>query len=442
MSSRQRTLSRPVSFTGVGLHTGKTTTLTFKPAPANSGVVFERIDLPGRPRIPVRPDSAVYDPESARRTILRANGGEVHTVEHVLAAVAGLGLDNLTIEIDGQEAAEPPDGSALPIAKALLDGGIVEQDSERRYVRIPGPVHLNNGQVEMIGLPHEGLRISFTIEYDSPVVGTQYAAFDISPETFVNEIAPARTFVLHREVEALRAQGLIRGGSLDNALVITDKGFLNEQPLRFRDELVRHKVLDLLGDLFLLGKPLQGHVIARRSGHATNVEFVKALAAAEERSASFTGLPPVPREGQTPPWDINAIMTIMPHRYPFLLIDRIVDMTENRVVGLKSVTINEPFFGGHFPGHPIMPAVLIIEAMAQCGGVLLLNKVPRPKEKLVYFMGIEKAKFRRPVLPGDQVRFELTLLKLKGKICKMAGMAYVDGALVAEAELMSTVVDR
>lgn len=442
MTPRQRTLARPTSFKGVGLHTGKETTLTFRPAAVNAGVVFERTDLPGRPRIPVTPASAVYDPASGRRTILRGNGGEVHTVEHVLAAVAGLSIDNLTIEIDGQEAAEPPDGSALPIANALMEAGVVEQEAERKYLRIPGPVVLNSDGVEMIGLPHEGLRISFTIEYDSPAVGTQHASFDISPEIFLKEIAPARTFVMHKDVEALRAAGLIRGGSLENAIVITDSGIMNEKPLRFRDEFVRHKVLDLLGDLFLLGRPLLGHVIARRSGHATNVEFVKRLEAAREQAASYTGLPPVPREGVTAPWDIDAIMTIMPHRYPLLLIDRIVDMTEDRVVGLKSVTINEPFFAGHFPGHPIMPAVLIVEAMAQCGGVLLLNKVPRPKEKLVYFMGIEKAKFRRPVRPGDQVRFELTLLKLKGKVCKMAGLAFVDGSLVAEAELMSTVVER
>jgi UDP-3-O-[3-hydroxymyristoyl] N-acetylglucosamine deacetylase/3-hydroxyacyl-[acyl-carrier-protein] dehydratase len=390
----------------------------------------------------VRPESAVYDPVRGRRTILKANGGEVHTVEHVLAAVAGVGIDNLTIEIDGQEAAEPADGSALPIAEALVEAGLVDQDAEKRYLRIPEPVSLNQGSVEVIGIPHEGLRISFTIEYDCPAVGTQYAAFDMTPEIFLREIAPARTFVLYRDVEELRRQGLIRGGSLDNAIVVTDQGILNETPLRFKDEFVRHKVLDLLGDLFLLGQPLLGHVIARRSGHAANVEFVKKLAEAGERSASFMGLPPVPREGLTQPWDINAIMTIMPHRYPLLLIDRIVDMTEDRVVGLKSVTINEPFFVGHFPGHPIMPAVLIIEAMAQCGGVLLLNKVPRPKEKLVYFMGIEKAKFRRPVMPGDQLRFELKLLKLKGRICKMSGLAFVDGALVAEAELMSTVVER
>ncbi len=442
MNPTQKTLAAPASFTGVGLHTGMATTLTFKPAPPNSGVTFERVDLDGRPRIPVCPENAVYDPASARRTILRANGAEVHTVEHVLAAVAGLGLDNLTIEIDGNEAGEPADGSALPIAESLVRAGIVDQDVERRFIRIPEPVTLQQGNVELVGIPHEGLRISFTIEYDSPVVGTQHAAFDMSPETFLREIAPARTFVMHRDIESLKGAGLIRGGSLDNAIVIKDDGIVNATPLRFRDEFVRHKILDLLGDLFLLGRPLLGHVIARRSGHASNVEFVKKINEAGDRAASFTGLPPVPQEGKTPPWNIDAIMTIMPHRYPLLLIDRIVDMTEDRVVGLKSVTINEPFFNGHFPGHPIMPAVLIVEAMAQCGGVLLLNKVPRPREKLVYFMGIEKAKFRKPVRPGDQVRFELSLLKLKGRICKMAGRAYVGDALVAEAELMSTVVDR
>lgn len=442
MSPMQKTLATPTTLTGVGLHSGQKTTLTFRPAEAGSGVAFERIDLPGRPRIPVRPESAVYDPGAGRRTILRANGAEVHTVEHVLAAVAGLGIDNVVIEIDGQEAAEPVDGSALPIAQALLAAGIVEQKAPKRFARIPEPVLFNHGAIELVGIPHEGLRISFTIEYDNPTVGTQHTSFDISPEVFLREIAPARTFVLHKDIESLRAQGLIRGGSLDNAIVIGEDGILNQKPLRFPDELVRHKVLDLLGDLFLLGRPLQGHVIARRSGHQTNVEFVKKLAEAEERSVSFHDLPPIPVEGKTPPWDINAIMTIMPHRYPLLLIDRIVHMTEDRVIGLKSVTINEPFFMGHFPGHPIMPAVLIVEAMAQCGGVLLLNKVPRPKEKLVYFMAIENAKFRRPVLPGDQLRFELKLLRFKGRICKMAGKAYVGDALAAEADLLSTLVDR
>lgn len=442
MKQTQHTIERSVSFTGIGLHTGQKTTLTFHPAVANAGITFERTDLPGNPRIPVRPESACYDPRSGRRTILRANGGEVHTVEHVLAAVAGLGVDNIRIEIDGMEAGEPADGSALPFANLLIEAGLRDLGVPRRFMKMPGVITHQQGDVEILGLPHDGLRISFLIEYDSPVVGTQHAVFDITPETFLREIAPARTFVMHRDIEALKAQGFIQGGSLDNALVVTDDGLLNKQPLRFRDEFVRHKILDLLGDLSLLGRPLLGQVMARRSGHASNVEFVKNLAAAEEETASFNELPPAPREGITPPWDISAIMTIMPHRYPLLLVDRILDMTEDRVIGMKSVTINEPFFMGHFPGHPIMPAVLIVEAMAQCGGVLLLNKVERPREKLVYFMAIENAKFRKPVRPGDTLRFELTLTKLKGRVCKMAGRAFVDGALVAEADLMSTVVDR
>jgi len=238
--NRQKTIGGPATISGVGLHSGQTTTLNFLPGAPNTGVVFERVDLPGRPRIPVRPESAIYDPGAGRRTILRKNGAEVHTVEHVLAAVAGLGVDNLVIEIDGQEAAEPTDGSALPIARALQGAGIVEQAAEKRWARIPEPVTLNRGGVEIIGIPHDGLRISFTIEYDSPAVGTQVASFDISPEVFLSEIAPARTFVMHRDVEILRSQGLIRGGSLDNAIVITDSGILNEKPLRFPDEPVRH----------------------------------------------------------------------------------------------------------------------------------------------------------------------------------------------------------
>lgn len=442
MNQTQHTIGRSVSFSGIGLHTGQKTTLTFHPADPNAGLSFERTDLPGRPRIPVRPESACYDPSSGRRTILRANGGEVHTVEHVLAAVSGMGVDNLRIEIDGMEAGEPADGSALPFAQLLMEAGLVDQKVPRRFMRIPEPVSLQQGNIEILGIPYEGLRISFLIEYDSPVVGTQHASFDITPETFLREIAPARTFVMRKDVEALQAQGLIKGGSMENALVVTDTGILNESPLRFRDEFVRHKVLDLLGDLSLLGRPLKGQVLAQRSGHASNVAFVKKLSEAETGSAHFNHLPPVPREGVTPPWDINAIMSIMPHRYPLLLVDRILDMTDERVIGTKCVTINEPFFNGHFPGHPIMPAVLIVEAMAQCGGILLLNKVDRPREKLVYFMAIENAKFRKPVLPGDTIRFELTLIKLKGRICKMAGKAFVDGALVAEADLMSTVVER
>jgi len=247
--------------------------------------------------------------------------------------------------------------------------------------------------------------------------------------------------VLERDVELLRSKGMIQGGTLQNAVVVRPDGILNREPLRFEDEFVRHKILDFLGDLSLLGRPARGHFLSVKSGHASNVRFVQRLAASEE-PGSLLGPGSTNGSGGPIQLDINAIQRIMPHRYPFLLVDRILSLDAQRVVGIKNVTINEPFFNGHFPGHPIMPAVLIIEAMAQCGGVLLLNSVDRPKERLVYFMGIDNAKFRKPVRPGDQLRFELTLLRLKSRICKMEGKAYVDGDLVAEAELLSSIVDR
>jgi len=440
VSDRQNTVAREVSYQGVGLHTGQNCTVRFLPAPPHSGVRFVRTDLSGHPEVPVAPENAVYDEAQGRRTILRSGKAEVHTVEHLLAAVYGLGVDNLRIELDAMEPGEPGDGSALPYVKLLQEAGIEEQNAERKYIEVPHQVTYRNGSAELIALPHNGLRISFTIQYDSQVIGTQHAVFDVVPEVFAGDIAPARTFVLRRDVEQLREAGMILGGSLDNAIVVEEDGVANQEGLRFPDEFVRHKVLDLLGDLTLLGRPLRGHIMAWRSGHQSHVKFIQQLAEADRRAVGFD-LPPVP-DGNNHVWDINAITTIMPHRYPFLLVDRITELTDDRVVGIKNVTVNEPFFQGHFPDHPIMPAVLLIEAMAQTGGVLLLNKVERPKEKLVYFMGIDRAKFRRPVLPGDQVRFVLDLLRLKGRICKMSGKAFVEEQLVAEAELLSSVVDR
>jgi UDP-3-O-[3-hydroxymyristoyl] N-acetylglucosamine deacetylase/3-hydroxyacyl-[acyl-carrier-protein] dehydratase len=436
----QTTLAREVSYDGVGLHTGEKCRVTFRPAPAGSGVRFVRTDLPGQPEVAVDPDNAVYDARHGRRTILRSGQAEVHTVEHLLAALFGMGLDNLRIELDAKEPAEAGDGSARPYVELLREAGIQKQDLERKYVNVPHPVRYQNGDAELVALPHNGLRVSFTIHYDNPVIGTQHAVFDVVPQVVADEIAPARTFVLQRDVDRLLKAGMIKGGSIENAIVVDEKKVTNKEGLRFPDEFVRHKVLDLLGDLTLLGRPLRGHIMAWRSGHESHVSFVKELALAERQAVGFD-LPPVP-DGADNFWDINAITQIMPHRYPMLLVDRILELTDNRVVGVKNVTMNEPCFIGHFPGHPIMPAVLIIEAMAQTGGVLLLNKVERPKEKLVYFMGIDRAKFRRPVLPGDQLRFELEMLKLKGRICKMSGKAFVDDQLVAEAELLSSVVDR
>jgi len=441
----QRTISKPVSFEGVGLHTGVPCRVEFRPAPPDSGIRFIRLDLPGAPEIPVSPAYARADTEQMRRTILKSGDAEVHTVEHILAAAAGLEIDNLAIALTAQEPAEPRDGSAAPYVRMFQDAGLVDQKVPRRYFRVSEPVRYEENGVVLVGLPHDGLRITFTIEYDDAYLGTQHATYDIDQDVFVKEIAPARTFVLQRDVDALRARGMILGGSLQNAVVVQPKGILNEEPLRFDNEFVRHKILDFIGDLYLLGRPALGHFVSIKSGHATNVRFVQRLAATEK--AGSAPKPPRAGKGNGAPGgpvelDISAIMKIMPHRYPFLLIDRILSLEESRVVGIKNVTINEPFFVGHFPGHPIMPAVLIIEAMAQCGGVLLMNAVDHPKEKLVYFIGIDRAKFRKPVRPGDQLRFELTLLRLKSRICKMEGKAYVDGDLVAEAELLSSIVDR
>ncbi|MDI6807982.1 MAG: bifunctional UDP-3-O-[3-hydroxymyristoyl] N-acetylglucosamine deacetylase/3-hydroxyacyl-ACP dehydratase [Candidatus Eisenbacteria bacterium] len=440
MIGKQKTIEKEVSYTGRGLHTGKTTSVVCKPAPADFGVKFVRMDLPQRPVIRVSAGNARYDAHHSRRTILSEGGVEVHTVEHFLAAIAGLGIDNLEIEIDSEELAEPSDGSAAPFVSLLKSGRPIEQDAPKRYFVVNRPVSYCEDSVELLALPYDGLKISFTIEYDNRLVGTQHAAFELNDEIFASEIAPARTFVLLKDVEMLRKKGMIKGGSLDNAIVIEDDHIMNEEPLRFKNEFVRHKILDFIGDLFLLGAPAKGHFVGVKSGHATNVKFVQKLSEMSRQLPEPNVRTGAPKE---PLWNVNAIQRIMPHRYPFLLVDRILELEDRkRVVGIKNVTINEPFFAGHFPGHAIMPAVLIIEAMAQAGGVLLLNTVDKPETKLVYFMAIDNAKFRKPVLPGDQLRLELELVKLKARVCKMRGMAFVDGELVAEADLMSQIVDR
>ncbi len=437
MIRQQRTIAKEFVIEGLGLHTGNTVKMRVKPAPAGSGIKFVRVDLNPVVEIPANVTSIAADATSYRNTTISTGPAEIHTVEHVLATCYGLGIDNLTIEIDANEPPEPANGTYASYVRAFEQAGSVSQGAPADIMTIDRAVTLKENGIEINAVPADDFRVSFTIQYDNPQIGTQYASFTVSPDVFEKEIAPARTFVMVEDVERLRSMGLIKGGNLGNAIVFTREGVMNDEQLRFPDECVRHKILDLIGDLSLLGAPIKGHVHAVRSGHAANVRFVKKLWDLHQ------GRKRVGNALESGVWDINLIQEIMPHRYPFLLVDRIIEMEDRkRVVGIKNVTINEPFFIGHFPGHPIMPAVLIIEAMAQTGGVMLLNTVDDPKKYLVYFTRVDKAKFRRPVLPGDQLRFELEMKSLRRGLCTMQGYAYVDGKLAAEAELSSVIVER
>lgn len=437
MVRQQRTIKKDFSITGLGLHTGNEVTLNFKPAGLNTGIVFVRQTDNGPVRIPADISSVPEDKDFTRNTTITSGEVSIHTVEHLMAACYGLGIDNLEIEISGNEPPVPSTGSYEAYVRVFKDIGVADQGAPCDFLEIDRAISYRSGDVEIYAVPSETFRISFTIQYPNEHIGTQYASFDITPEVFEKEISPARTFVLSEDIEKLRELGLIRGGSLENAIVFGEDGPVNEEPLRFPDECVRHKILDLIGDLALVGRPIQGHIHAVRSGHASNLQFVRKLWAL--RNAKSRTKPQL-ESGQ---WDIHTITKIMPHRYPFLLVDRILELEPSkRVVGIKNVTINEPFFAGHFPGHPIMPAVLIVEAMAQVGGVLLLNTVDNPNNYLVYFTRLDKARFRKPVIPGDQLRFELELVALKLRVCKMKGLAYVGDELVAEAELLANIVDR
>ncbi|MCP4145777.1 MAG: UDP-3-O-[3-hydroxymyristoyl] N-acetylglucosamine deacetylase [bacterium] len=430
----QKTVKETVIITGTGLHSGVDVTMKFQPAPINSGIVFKLSDGFEIPAVIEN-----YDREASgnRNTTLSKDGKSVQTVEHVMSVLYGLGITNCVVELDANEPPEPKTGGVLEYLEAIDSVGILDQPMPATYHKIDVPVYMREGEVVIEAHPAPDTRVTFEIDYDDPLIGKHKSTFIITPEIFRTEIAPARTFAIKADIEKMQANNLAKGGSLDIALVVDNGKLVNDTELRYSDEFLRHKVLDLIGDLALLGMPLKGHVSAKFSGHDTNSKFVQILAKSERRASRIYP------QRKPEYWDISAILETMPHRYPFLLVDRILEIEPSkRIVGIKNVTINEPFFTGHFPEHPIMPAVLITEAMAQVGGVLLLSSVPNPSSKLVYFSGIDNARFRKPVLPGDQIRFELELVKLRGPICKMKGIAYVDGNKVAEADLMSTIVDR
>ncbi|MCB2376783.1 bifunctional UDP-3-O-[3-hydroxymyristoyl] N-acetylglucosamine deacetylase/3-hydroxyacyl-ACP dehydratase [Hymenobacter sp. BT635] len=462
MNDKQHTIKAPVTVSGIGLHTGVSANMTFCPAPVNHGYKFQRIDMPGQPIVDADVDNVV---DLSRGTTIEQNGARINTVEHTLAALVGLQLDNVLIQLDGPE---PPimDGSSYEFIKAIEQVGLEEQNALRNYFEIPEEIRFvdNARAVEIAALPLNDYRLTVMVDYNSPVLGSQHASLtDISQ--FTAEISSSRTFCFLHELEALYKSNLIKGGDLSNAIVVVDRvvsdeelselatmlgkpkvavkkeGILNNVDLRYKNEPARHKLLDMVGDLALVGRPLKGQILAARPGHAANVAFAKKIK--KKMMEANTSAVPTYDPGREPVLDTNQISQILPHRYPFLLIDKVIHLDANTVASIKNVTINEPFFPGHFPGNPVMPGVLQIEAMAQTGGILVLNTVPDPENYWTYFLGIENCRFRKKVVPGDTIIFRCQLLSpIKRGIAKMKGQAFVNGKVVMEAEMSAAIVRK
>jgi len=436
-SEPQRTIKKQVTRSGIGVHTGNRTSITFKPAPPGYGVRFLGKEFRAEPPIEAVIENVT---DILRGTTLGRNNVKIHTVEHVLAALMGLGIDNLLVEVEGNE---PPvgDGSALPFVEMIQSAGIELQDAQKNVFKPGEPIYFSENGVHLIILPADELSISFTISYKEPGIDTQFLSLPINDETFVKEIAPSRTFCPYDEVEGLVVNGLIKGGSLDNAVVIKGEVILSKEGLRLEKEFVRHKILDLMGDLFLLGQPLRAHVIAIKSGHASNIRLTRLLRE-KAKEASKKSCYPSAEGFQPQAMDVSRLMSILPHRYPFLLVDKVLEFVpDKKVVGVKNVTINEPFFAGHFPGHPVMPGVLILEAMAQVAGMIMLTKGEN-LGKVPYFMSIDRVKFRRPVFPGDTLRLEAEVIRLRTTTCVLKTKAFVGQNLACEAQLMCTLVEE
>ena len=436
---KQRTLAREVSIKGNSLHTGDAVTMTLKPAPVDHGFVFRRVDLSGAPELRPRVD---FVTDLVRATTIQVGHAKVQTVEHVLSALSGCGIDNAIIEMD---ASEPPilDGSAKPFVDLIMQGEPMEQATDREYFTLDAAVSVTKGQSSIIALPSDDLRISCT-SADDRGIHTQHLSLLIDPDSYMTQIAAARTFTIYEDIEELLKLGKIKGGSLDCAVVIKGDKIISKEGLRFKDEFVRHKILDIIGDITLLGMPLKAHIIATRPGHAINAELTKALAAKlEERKK---GPKKKPRPAMVMPdetaLDIRRILDTLPHRYPFVMIDRVVEFVgSDALVAIKNVSINEPYFQGHFPGNPVMPGVLQLEAMAQAAGILMLRR-GSAEGKATLFMSADKVKFRKPVRPGDQLILNARLTKTRGeKLAAAEVTCTVDGHVVSSAELMFAIIN-
>ncbi len=434
-AQKQQTLAEPATLTGTSLHTGEQVTLTMKPAPANHGIKFRRIDLEDQPFI----DAHVRNVQTVERATTLAQGSvKVHTVEHVISALVGMGVDNAIIEMDANE---PPigDGSAKPFVECIKKAGIQEQEEYRSVYEIREPIHMELPNGSMITIvPDKDFRVSCTqVGPDGRM--TQFFSVKVDPESYENEIAAARTFVFYEDVEPLLEKGLIKGGSLENAVVVKGDSVMSKEPMRFPEEFARHKILDIIGDLMLSGKRIMGHVIAVKPGHGPNTEMAKRLAAAYQQTRSM--VPPVIIPTGEGVMDNVEVQKVLPHRYPFLMVDRVIGFEgDNKCTGVKQVTINEPYFQGHFPGHPIMPGVLQVEAMAQVASIVLLRR-PENQGKIGYFMSADNVKWRKPVLPGDTLFIECEILKTRRNIGFAKGRCTVNGELVSEGDLKFALID-
>ena len=420
----QRTIGKDAKISGISLHLGSESCLTFKPAPPDSGVVFERTDLPGSPRIKADIASAIGG--VVRRTSVGSQEVIMHTIEHVMATLAGLQIDNVIIEAN---APEPPamDGSALPFVEILKDAGIVDQNVPRRELQLTEALSVRSEDKELVIIPDGSCGINYAFKLDSPVSLTQLVSLEINEDSFASEIAPARTFCFQHEVEALKAQGLGKGGSSDNVVVIDSDG-VPDHPPRLEDEMARHKILDIIGDLYLLGSIPNGRIIGIRSGHDLNARLIRKIAQSHQKNLRISNT------ATMEPLGANEIKRILPHRYPFLLVDRVIQWEEGKMaVGIKNVTVNEEFFQGHFPQQPIMPGMLQVEALAQLAGILLFRN-RKHGDLLGLFRTVEKVKFRRTVVPGDQLRLEVQVLRKRSNIAKFSGRAFVEAEVATEAE--------